>query len=114
MCFAIVVGYGSDKVLVHDPNPAGAANSYMKCVSSIFSFFPRIVAANSARTDDLNPPACYVPPWTSWHEVFWLMRPVAIAGASGGFASLVLTVLRDSILQGGAGDPFRLVLSVLT
>ena len=34
------------------------------------------------------------------------MRPVAIAGASGGFASLVLTVLRDSILQGGAGDPF--------
>ena len=48
----------------------------------------------------------YVPPWTSWHEVFWLMRPVAIAGASGGFASLVLTVLRDSILQGGAGDPF--------
>ena len=35
------------------------------------------------------------------------MRPVAIAGASGGFASLVLTVLRDSILQGGSvADPF--------
>ena len=35
------------------------------------------------------------------------MRPVAIAGASGGFASLVLGILREAVNQGNAPEPFN-------
>ena len=36
--------------------------------------------------------------------LLWLMRPVAIAGVSGGFASLALSVLREAVLEGGGPD----------
>jgi len=38
-----------------------------------------------------------------WASVvlLWLMRPVAIAGVSGGFASLALSLLREAVLEGG-------------
>ena len=41
-----------------------------------------------------------------WASVvlLWLMRPVAIAGVSGGFASLALSLLREAVLEGGGPD----------
>ena len=51
---------------------------------------------------------CMTCPWTSWPLAFvWLMRPVAIAGASGGFASLALGLLKEAVLQGGVPEPFN-------
>lgn len=34
------------------------------------------------------------------------MRPAAIAGASGGFASLALGILREAVNQGNLPEPF--------